>query len=137
MNQVILMGRLTKNPDIKQAGETKIARYTLAVDRFGKKEGQQSADFISCVAFNKFADFAEMYLHQGMKVGITGRIQTGSYTKQDGTKVYTTDVIVNSHEFCERRGEAPEAPRPVSDIPATDDFMDIPDGLEQEQLPFH
>ena len=137
MNQVILIGRLTREPDIKQSGETKIARYTLAVDRFSHKDGQPSADFISCVAFNRRADFAELYLHQGTKIAITGSIQTGSYTKQDGTKVYTTDVIVNNHEFCEKRGEAQEAPQPAPEIPESDDFMSIPDGLDQEELPFH
>lgn len=135
MNQVILMGRLTRDPEIRQSGETKIARYTLAVDRFSREE--KKADFINCVAFNRYADFAERYLHQGIKVAITGRIQTGSYTKQDGTKVYTTDVIVNSHEFCEKRGDTQEAPAPEPEIPVTDDFMDIPDGLADEDLPFN
>lgn len=137
MNSVTLIGRLVRDPDIRQAGETKVARYTLAVDRFSKNE-EQKADFISCVAFGRYADFAELYLHQGMKIAVAGRIQTGSYTKNDGTKVYTTDVVVNAHEFCEKRGEEAPAPAPApAPEEPKDDWMDIPDGLEQEQLPFH
>lgn len=134
MNSVALIGRLTRDVDVKTAQSgNKVVRYTLAVERrFGRTE-EQAADFISCVAFGKSAEFAEMYLHQGMKIAVTGRIQTGSYTKQDGTKVYTTDVIVDNQEFCEKKGEAQEAPSPA--IPPTDDFMDIPDGLDN--LPFH
>lgn len=141
MNKAILIGRLTRDPDVRTAQSgTKVARYTLAVDRPYKKDGDaQTADFISCVAFNKTADFAEMYLHQGMKIAVEGRIQTGSYTKQDGTKVYTTDVLVNNHEFVESKNaqSTQNAAAQASDpeIPATDDFMDIPDGLESE-LPF-
>lgn len=138
MNSVALIGRLTRDVDVKtsQSGN-KVARYTLAVDRrFGRTE-EQTADFIPCVAFGRSADFAEMYLHQGMKIAVTGRIQTGSYTKQDGTKVYTTDIIVDNQEFCERKGESQEAPAPTPEIPTTDDFMDIPDGLELDNLPFH
>ena len=139
MNKVILMGRLTKEPDIRQSGETQIARYVLAVDRRFNRNGDQKADFISCVAFGRSAEFAEKYLHQGTKIAIEGRIQTGSYTKQDGTKVYTTDVVVENQEFCEGKREsqtqeAPEAPAPEE---PKDEWMDIPDGLEQEQLPFH
>lgn len=141
MNSVALIGRLTRDPEVRQTGETKVARYTLAVDRRIKKEGQPSADFISCVAFGRAADFVEMYLHQGTKIAVTGRIQTGSYTKQDGTRVYTTDVIVNEHEFVEPKAhdglkEAPkEAPQQMT---MSDDngFMDLPDGLDEE-LPFH
>ena len=98
MNKVILLGRLTKDPDVRQsqgAEPVTIARYTLAVNRRGKKqEGQQEADFISCVAFGKAGEFAEKYLHKGTKICVSGRIQTGSYTRQDGTKAYTTDVVV-------------------------------------------
>lgn len=138
MNQVILMGRLTRDPEVRQSGETKVARYTLAVDKYSRGE-QQGADFIPCVAFRQYADFAEKYLHQGMKVAVTGRIQTGSYTRQDGTKVKTTEVVVNSHEFCEKRGETQETPppAPAQQTVDADGFMDIPDGLDQEQLPFH
>lgn len=132
------IGRLTKEPDVRDtAGGSKMARYTLACDRRFKKEGDtQTADFIPCVAFGRSAEFAEMYLHQGMKIAVTGRIQTGSYTKQDGTRVYTTDIIVENQEFCEKKGEGQEAPAPAPEEPK-DEWMDIPDGLEQEQLPFH
>ena len=105
MNQVALMGRLTKNPIISYTQgqtSTKVARYTLAVDRMkAGPNGQREADFISCVAFNNVADFTEKYLHQGSKIAITGRIQTGSYTNKEGQKVYTTDVVVNTQEFAE------------------------------------
>ena len=97
MNKVILMGRLTRDPEMRNSnGEsnTAIARYTLAVDRRYKREGEAGADFISCVAFGRSAEFAEKYFHQGLKVVVIGRIQTGSYTNRDGNKVYTTDVVV-------------------------------------------
>lgn len=138
MNKVILMGRLTKEPDIRQSGETQIARYVLAVDRRFNRNGDQKADFISCVAFGRSAEFAEKYLHQGTKIAIEGRIQTGSYTKNDGTKVYTTDVVVENQEFAESKAasQTQEAPAPAPEEPK-DEWMDIPDGLEQEQLPFH
>ena len=110
MNKVILMGRLTRDPDVRvSTGERQmsIARYTLAVDRRGRRTdngGEQTADFISCVAFDRAAEFAEKYFHQGMRVLITGRIQTGSYTNKDGQKVYTTDVIVEDQEFADSKG---------------------------------
>lgn len=131
------MGRLTKEPDIRQSGETQIARYVLAVDRRFNRNGDQKADFISCVAFGRSAEFADKYLHQGTKIAIEGRIQTGSYTKQDGTKVYTTDVVVENQEFAESKAasQTQEAPAPAPEEPK-DEWMDIPDGLEQEQLPF-
>ena len=109
MNKVILMGRLTRDPNVRYSPrnnsqeEMAIARYTLAVDRRGAKDGQQSADFISCVAFGRDGEFAEKYLKQGTKVVVTGRIQTGSYTNRDGQKVYTTDVIVEEQEFAESK----------------------------------
>lgn len=106
MNKVILTGRLTRNPDIRYSqGETTltIARFTLAVDRRFKKDGEPAADFISCVAFGKQAEFVERYLHQGSKILAEGRIQTGSYTNKDGQKVYTTDVMLESIEFCESK----------------------------------
>ena len=106
MNTVILMGRLTKDPQVATRGETKVARYTLAVDRRTK---EKEADFISCVCFGRSADFAEMYLHKGTKVVVEGRIQTGSYTNKDGQKIYTTDVVVNSHEFAESKQSRSEA----------------------------
>ena len=150
MNKVVLMGRLTRDPDIRwtQGGDSMcVAKYTLAVDRRGRKQdGGQSADFISCTAFGKSAEFAEKYLHKGIKICLSGHIQTGSYTKQDGTKVYTTDVIVEDQEFCESKAASAEISAPNSAPqtqsrsaqPRQDDlsgFMSIPDGFEEE-LPF-
>lgn len=102
MNSVVLMGRLTRNPDVRQ-GQTPAARFTLAVDRRYKKDGEQTADFISCVAFGKTAEFIERYMQQGSKICLSGHIQTGSYDRQDGTKAYTTDVIVENVEFAESK----------------------------------
>ena len=112
-----------------------IARYTLAVDRKTKRDGEQDADFISCVAFKKNGEFAEKYLHKGMKIAITGRIQTGSYEdKETGKRVYTTDVVVEEQEFCESKGQTNnEAPVPSSNDGS--DFMSIPEGVVDE-LPF-
>ena len=144
MNKVILMGRLTKNPEIKYAGKDNdmvVARYTLAVNRRYKRDGEQEADFISCVAFDRAAEFAEKYLHQGTKIAVTGRIQTGSYTNRDGQKVYTTDVVIEEQEFAESKNSAGEggysqaAGRPEPSA-AGDGFMNIPDGVEDEGLPF-
>ncbi len=145
MNKVILMGRLTRDPEIRYAqndASMAIARYSLAVDRRGRKDGAdaQTADFINCVAFGRQAEFAEKYLRKGMKIAINGRIQTGSYTNRDGQKVYTTDVIVEDHEFCESKnasggGFAPAAaPAPASAV--SDGFMNIPDGIDEE-LPWN
>lgn len=108
-----------------------IARYRLAVDRRFKREGEQSADFIPCVAFGKAAEFAEKYLHKGMKIAVTGRIQTGSYDNKDGQKVYTTDIVVEEQEFCESKGSSESQPAQASD----DGFMNIPDNVADE-LPF-
>lgn len=141
MNKVILMGRLTRDPSIRYTqGENNmcVARYTLAVDRRYKKEGEQAADFISCVAFGKEAEFTEKYLKQGTKIAIAGRIQTGSYTNKDGNKVYTTDVVVEECEFAESKNTS-QNNQPTKPEPAptdTDGFMNIPDGLEEE-LPFN
>ena len=115
-------------------GSMCVARYTLAVDRKIKKEGEANADFINCVAFGKQGEFAEKYLKKGTKIIVTGRIQTGSYTNKDGQKVYTTDVVVEEHEFCESKGASDEKPAPVSKVDA-DGFMNIPDSI-QEELPF-
>ena len=107
MNKVILMGRLTRDPKYRQPPDdasVSMAKYTLAVDRRTSRNGEQSADFISCVTFGKNADFAEKYLKQGMKIAVVGRIQTGSYTDRNGNKVYTTDVVVEDHEFAESKG---------------------------------
>ena len=137
MNRVVLMGRLVKDPTITTAQSgTQIARYTLAVERRFKKDGDQTADFIGCVAFGKSAEFAEKYLHKGTKIAIDGRIQTGSYEK-DGQRIYTTDIVVENQEFAESKNASQEAPAANPD-PMTDSegFMDIPDGLDSE-LPFH
>lgn len=141
MNKVVLMGRLTRDPEVRYiSGEnaTAIARYTLAVDRRFKRDGEQSADFINCVVFGKGAEFAEKYLRQGTKIAAVGRIQTGSYTNKDGQKVYTTDVVVEEQEFAESKnssgGEASSAKKPAVKTDS-DGFMNIPDGVEDE-LPF-
>lgn len=141
MNKAILMGRLTRDPEIRYSqGENPVAvaRFTLAVERRMKKDGEDSADFIRCVAFGKTAETIEKYVFQGKKIVIEGRIQTGSYTNQDGVKVYTTDIVVESMEFTESRRteEAGNAARPE---PATDKdgFMNVPDGVEDDGLPFN
>ena len=139
MNNVVLMGRLTKDPDVRytQAQEPMaIARYTLAVDRNrAKKDGEQNADFISCVAFGKAGEFAEKYLKKGTKICIRGHIQTGSYDHKDGYKVYTTEVVIDQHEFCESATTQPAAAPAQGDLGAAG-FMQIPDVLDEE-LPFH
>jgi len=156
MNSVILCGRLTKDPEVRySSGERQmpIARYTLAVDRRGRRGQQdqgQSADFIPCVAFDRAAEFAEKYLKQGTKMIVRGRIQTGSYTNRDGQRVYTTDVIVEDQEFAESKNASSgsssgfsrdfqknesQSYAPVQD--AGDGFMNIPDGVEDEGLPFN
>lgn len=143
MNKVILMGRLTRDPNVRYtqgAESTCVARYTLAVDRRVKQEGQQSADFIGCVAFGRNGEFAEKYLKQGSKIVVTGHIQTGSYTNRDGNKVYTTDIVIEEQEFAESKAAAErnqqQEPQPQPQ-PETDEngFMNIPDGLDEE-LPF-
>ena len=145
MNKVILMGRLTRDPEVRYSqGEqaTAIARYTLAVDRRFKRDGDQTADFIGCVAFGKLGEFAEKYLRKGTKVVVTGRIQTGSYTNKDGQKVYTTDVVVEECEFAESKNAACDnsvftpSDRPSPSSAAGDGFMNIPDGIDEE-LPFN
>lgn len=151
MNKVVLMGRLTRDPDVRYtqgANAMAVARYTLAVDRrFKRDSDSQTADFISCVAFGKSAEFAEKYLHQGTKLVVTGRIQTGSYTNKDGQRVYTTDVVVEDQEFAESKGSgggynrdneggfAPEGFTPAAPE-AGSGFMNIPDGIDEE-LPFN
>ena len=145
MNKVILMGRLTRDPEIRQSQNgdesMKIARYTLAVDRRGSRNsgnGQPTADFIPCVAFGRGADFAEGYLHQGTKIVVTGRIQTGSYTNKDGVKVYTTDIIVDETEFAESKSSANGGTNADNPAPASSDgFINIPDSVEDEGLPFN
>lgn len=162
MNKVVLMGRLTREPDIRQsqgAEPVTIARYTLAVDRRARKQDGQQADFISCVAFGKAGEFAEKYLHKGTKICVSGRIQTGSYTRQDGTKAYTTDVVIEEQEFAESKtdsgrsamddqmaamyagqrsqGGQQDGSRQQGSIEsAMEGFMNIPDGIDEE-LPFN
>ena len=161
MNKVILMGRLTRDPDIRYTqGENSmaVARYTLAVDRrrAANADGQREADFISCVAFGRQAEFAERYLHQGTKIAATGRIQTGSYTNKDGQKVYTTDVVAEDLEFAESKaasenrgtgsyGGGSNASKSSAQQSAAssaagegfEGFMNIPEGIEDEGLPFN
>lgn len=155
MNKVILMGRLTRDPEVRySAGENAlaIARYTLAVDRRFKRDGEATADFINCVSFGRTAEFAERYFHKGIRITICGRIQTGSYTNREGQKVYTTEVVVEEQEFAESKAasqgyaasanagaSAPQS-MPMADMPtpsaaSADGFMNIPDGIDDE-LPF-
>ena len=152
MNKVILMGRLTRDPEVRysQGGENPlaIARYTLAVDRRFRRDGEQTADFISCVSFGRTAEFAEKYFRQGMRITISGRIQTGSYTNRDGVKVYTTEVVVEEQEFAESKsvsdahqshyqaGPVSSVPQQTPSVDAGDGFMNIPDGIDEE-LPFN
>ena len=132
MNKVILMGRLVRDPDMRGEGTGLCARYTLAVDRRFKKDGEDNTDFINCVVFSKGAEFAEKYLKKGTKIAITGRIQTGSYTNKDGQKVYTTDVIVEEQEFAESKGSGQSNNNTSS---ADDDFMNI-DPKIKDDMPF-
>ena len=137
MNKVIEIGRLVREPEIRYsqgASSTCIARYTLAVDRKFKQEGQPNADFINCIAFGKLGEFAEKYLHKGTKIAVTGRIQTGSYTNKDGQKVYTTDVVVEEQEFCESKSQSNSQPQPTQSN--DNSWMNIPDGVE-DSLPFN
>ena len=157
MNKVILMGRLTRDPEVRYSSgdnQMAIARYSLAVDRRGRREGNdgQTADFINCVAFGRAGEFAEKYFHKGIKVLVTGRIQTGSYTNKDGVRVYTTDIVVEEQEFAESKaasdrnssdfaannsygGGYQQSGRPVPSQAPSDGFMNIPDGIDEE-LPF-
>ena len=143
------MGRLTRDPDVRYSqGEnaTAVARYTLAVDRRFKREGEATADFINCVAFGRNAEFAEKYLAQGVKILICGHIQTGSYTNRDGVKVYTTDVAVEEQEFAESKKAsangsqaAPAENRATAaqESAGSDGFMNVPDGIDEDELPFN
>lgn len=147
MNKVILMGRLTRDPEIRYANNennTCIANYTLAVDRRFKRQGdEQTADFIRCVAMGKGGEFAEKYLHQGTKIVVEGRIQTGSYTNKDGQKIFTTDVLVELQEFAESKAASAQNGNQNASAPTrpnvaqndSDGFMNIPDAIEEE-LPF-
>ena len=148
MNRVILMGRLTRDPEVRYStGENSmaIARYTLAVDRRGRRgadgNGQeQTADFIPCVAFGRSGEFAEKYFRQGQRVLVSGRIQTGSYVNKDGQRVYTTEVIIDDQEFADSKNDnsgGQYSSRPAPQEAVTDGFMNIPDGVEDEGLPFN
>jgi len=154
MNKVILMGRLTRDPDVRYSqgdNASAVARYTIAVDRNVRRDGsdeQQTADFIGCVAFGRNAEFAEKYLKKGTKIALEGRIQTGSYTNKDGQRVYTTDVVVERTEFAESKNANGNASGSASFDGGSNyggnsqhsdpgsDFMNIPDGIEEE-LPFN
>ncbi|MDE6909330.1 MAG: single-stranded DNA-binding protein [Lachnospiraceae bacterium] len=155
MNKVILMGRLTRDPEVRYTqgdNQMAIARYTLAVDRrFNRGNDENTADFISCVAFGKSGEFAEKYLRKGTKIAVSGRIQTGSYTNKDGVKVYTTDVVVEDQEFAESKNSNSEGgygnnsygggfgggnSQSAAPMAAGDGFMNIPDGIDEE-LPFN
>lgn len=134
MNKVILVGRLARDPEVRYPQDNEkaaVGRYTIAVDRRFKRDNEPTADFISCVAFGRAAEFAEKFFRRGMRVSISGRIQTGSYTNKDGVKVYTTDIVVEEQEFAENKGESNQN-RQQED---NDGFMTIPDGIEEE-LPF-
>ena len=135
MNSVQLIGRLTRDPEIRYTdGGASIARFSLAVDRRFKQENGADVDFINIVAFGKTAEFIEKYFHKGMKIALNGRIQTGSYTDKDGKNVYTTDVVAENVEFCESKGNSANNDTPT---PAQNgDFMSIPDGMDEE-LPFN
>ena len=154
MNKVILMGRLTRDPEVRYsqgANPTAIARYSLAVDRRFKRENEPEVDYINCVVFGKAAEFAEKYFHQGTKVVVSGRIQTGSYTNKEGVKVYTTDIVVEEQEFAESKSNssnsnanakpagnqnaAPQNQQNNNQYAGYDGFMNIPEGIEEE-LPF-
>ena len=136
MNSVQLIGRLTRDPEVRYTdGGTSVAKFSLAVERRFKQENGADADFINIVSFGKTAEFIEKYFHKGIKIALNGRIQTGSYTDKDGKKVYTTDIVAENVEFCESKGTSSnnEAPAPASD----GDFMSVPDGIDDGELPFN
>ncbi len=141
MNKVILMGRLVRDPEVRYGGanNTAVARYSLAVPRKFKRDNEPDCDFINCIAFGKLGEFAEKYLSKGIKIAVTGRIQTGSYINKDGVKVYTTDIVVEEQEFAESKSASQQNTQSRSEpMPQTDSdgFMNIPDGIDEE-LPFN
>lgn len=138
MNKCMLVGRLTKDVDYRDNGETTSARFSIAVDRrFKNKEGKYDADFINIVAFGKQADFISQYFHKGMKIGIVGRIQTGSYTNKEGQKIYTTDIFCEEAEFVESKSASAANQQAQNNTPVSNDgFMDVPDDMPEE-LPFN
>lgn len=130
MNKVILIGRLTSDPEVRYAqneNATAVAKFSIAVDR----RGQEGADFPSIVAFGRTAEFIEKYFHKGMRIALDGKLQTGSYTNKDGVKVYTTDVVAENVEFCEKKETKEEAPKNPAD-----GFMNVPEGIDEDELPF-
>ena len=136
MNKVILIGRVVRDAEIRYsqgANSTCIARYTLAVDRKFKQEGQPNADFINCIAFGKLGEFAEKYLRKGVKIAVSGRIQTGSYKNKDGNTVYTTDVVVEEQEFCESKSQSNSQPQATQNVDMG--FMNI--DTDMDSLPFN
>ncbi len=139
MNKIILMGRLTRDPEVRQAGSTTVCRYSLAVDRRFRRDGEPEADFFNCTVFGKGAEFAEKYFRQGTKIVITGRMQSDNYTNKDGQKVFSWQVIVDEQEFAESKNASSAnsgsyaQPKPAAN--SGDGFVDIPDGIEEE-LPF-
>lgn len=142
MNKAILVGRLVRDPEVRYGGANNIAvaRYTLAVERKFKRDGEPTADFIQCVALGKLGEFAEKYFRKGLRVSVSGRIQTGSYTNKDGVKVYTTEVIIEEQEFAESKAEQKQhniqaGPSPYGSAPDSDGFMNIPSDISDE-LPF-
>lgn len=148
MNKVILMGRLTRDPEVRYSqGERSMAisRYTLAVERRGRKKqegnSEQTADFINCVAFDRAGEFAEKYFRQGQRVLVAGRIQTGSYTNKDGQKIYTTEVVIEEQEFADSKNSNNGNQQPqnqgFSSTGSGDGFMNIPDGVEDDGVPFN
>lgn len=140
MNKVILMGRLTRDPEVRYTqgdNAMAIARYSLAVDRRFKRDGEPDADFINCVAFGKSGEFAEKYLKKGTKIAVVGRIQTGSYTNKDGQKVYTTDVVVEEQEFAESKNSGSSDNNQSAPANKNTDFMSVPDEIEDSELPFN
>ena len=139
MNKAILVGRLTKDPVVRYSKgekETAVARYALAVERRFKREGEATADFIPCVVFGRSAEFAEKYFRQGMRISVSGRIQTGSYTNREGMKIYTTEVVVEEQEFAESRSEHQQRQGMPEETVLGDGFTTVPDEIEEE-LPFN
>lgn len=139
MNKVVLGGRLTRDPEVRYSqgdNATVVGRYTLAVERRYKKDGEPTADFIPCVVFGRSAEFTEKYFRQGIRVSISGHIQTGSYTNKDGVKVYTTVVIVEEQEFAESKSESKNISNPVEESSADNGFMNLTDEYDDE-LPFY
>lgn len=138
MNKVILMGRLTREPEVRYTqgnNPTAVAKYSLAVPRKFKREGEPDCDFFNCVAFGKLGEFAEKYLRKGTKIAVVGRLRADSYINKEGQKVYTTDVVVEEQEFCESKSQQQESQRTAPS--SNDGFMNIPDGIDDSELPFN